>query len=115
MLGKGPRQQALGLHGQEIFTIDPDHVDRAGAELASGLLAAHPLDYVGGVGHLDVFRGYAKTFVHLAPGPLDVVVDIAGATPGIELHRLPMGLALNVAPRSGALGERRQREAGGQG
>ena len=114
-LGKRAKQQALALHRQEIFTVDPHHIDGATGQLASGFFTAHALHSLGCVGQLHVLHLDAVAAAHFARCPLQVGVGAVTAAPGVHEDFLPARLGLNRGPgRAGLRPRRTAQQAGTQ-
>src|SRR5262245_39844126 len=52
LFSKGAVKQLLSLHSREVFTVDPDEVDRPVLILPSSLLRQHSINRFGRVGQL---------------------------------------------------------------
>jgi hypothetical protein len=89
--GEGAVEEVVLLHGEEVLAVDPDQVDRPAAGLPGGLLGEHAGDRFAGVGELDVDQVDAVAVAHFVAGPGDVVVDLGGAAPGVEIDGLAAG------------------------
>ncbi len=101
LLAPGAEQQALFLHRQKVLAVDPHQIDRAVAAAAGGLLCAHALHGLGGVGDLDVLELDAPALRQLARGPLQVGVDALTAGPGVHENRLALGGGFDLRPGVG--------------